>query len=198
MFAHISGSVAHVGADHTVIDCHGVGYLAFCSTRTLSNLGATGRPAHLFTRLVVREDAMILYGFSDTAERDLFDLITTVSGVGPRLGLSLLSSFTPEELAGAVTHNQPSTLARASGVGKKLAEKIIVELKDKIGHLPLFTAETPGAPASGGALLTDLASALINLGYQPKVAEAAAAGAVQETPDAPFELLFRSALKKVA
>lgn len=196
MYAHISGSLALIGPDHAVVDCHGVGYLAFCSTRTLGKLSGTGQPAHLFTRLVVREDAMILYGFADTAERDLFDLTTTVSGVGPRLGLSLLSSFTPEEFMGAILHNQPATLARASGVGKKLAEKIIVELKDKIGHLPLLATGTPGA--SAGTLLADIASALTNLGYQPKVAEAAATSAVQESPDAPFELLFRNALKKVA
>ena len=194
MYAHLSGTVAGLGADHAVIDCHGVGYLAFCSTRSLGRL-QTGQNTFLHTRLVVREDALILYGFADTAERDLFDLVTTVSGVGPRLALSLLSSFAPEEFAGAVRHNQPATLARASGVGKKLAEKIIVELKDKLGSIPLFSAaQTP----AHGATLTDLASALINLGYQPKAAEAAATAVVQEFPHAPFEELFRTALKRVA
>lgn len=194
MISTLTGPVIEVTASIAIIDCAGIGYAAHCPVRTLANL-TVGANARLFTVLNVREDALTLFGFSSAAERAFFEQLTSVSGVGPRIGLSLLSSFTPVEIQQAILGNQPAQLARASGVGKKLAEKIIVELKDKLGGLTFFSAPTGFiAPA----LMTDLTSALVNLGYQPKVAEAAAAEAIKAAPSASFEDLFKAALRQAA
>lgn len=204
MLALLTGTVIEIapdpgsgaGAGHAVLDCNGVGYQVFCPGRSLGSL-ETGKQARLYTHLAVREDAMTLYGFSDRAERQFFQmLVGTVSGVGPRIGLALLSSFSVAEIAAAISQNQPAQLARASGVGKKLAEKIIVELKDKLGGFA-SAAEGIAFGVANGAT-GDLASALVNLGYQPKVAEAAAASAVKELPDGGFDALFKLALRKAA
>ncbi|MFZ2586968.1 MAG: Holliday junction branch migration protein RuvA [Alphaproteobacteria bacterium] len=196
MISYLAGTVAEVAADHAVVDVNGVGYEVLCPGRTLGGL-AVGKAAKLFTVLVVREDAHVLFGFTDRVERQMFQLLTgSVSGVGPRIGLSLLSSFNVSEITGAIFANQPAQLARASGVGKKLAEKIIVELKDRLQKLPALTADA--APMQ--ALSTvghDVASALVNLGYQPKAAETAAAAAVKESGESGFETVFRNALRRV-
>jgi holliday junction DNA helicase RuvA len=195
MLALISGQVAQLHEASAVIDCHGVGYELLCSSRTLSRL-QVGQPARLLTHLHVREDALVLFGFADAAEKQLFTMVTSVSGVGPKLGLSLLSTLGPDEIVSAIQLNQPASLARASGVGKKLAENIVVNLRDKVGALA-FAA----APVSGSAQghYADLISALANLGYQPKVAEAAAQAALRETgaAAADFATLFKHALRHV-
>lgn len=193
MISTLSGPVLDLLPTSVVIDCHGVGYEAYCSARTLAQL-QVGHPARLYTYLNVREDALTLFGFASAAEKAFFLQLTNVSGLGPKLGLSLLSTFTPAEIQQAISMGQPATLARASGVGKKLAEKIIVELKDKLGQIPLFVA----AGTAAGSLAADLSSALVNLGYPPKVAELAAAEALKTNPSAPFEELFKAALRKAA
>ena len=194
MFASLSGPILAVNETTAVLDCSGVGYLVHCPTRTLANL-VPNTTARVWVHLAVREDALTLFGFETQAERDFFLSLTTVSGVGPKVGLSLLSTFTPNEIFQAISANQPSHLARASGVGKKLAEKIIVELKDKLGSLPLLAVPTAGLGARVVAgPLNDICSALINLGYAPKVAETAAQQALESSPDAPFEVQFKSAL----
>jgi Holliday junction DNA helicase RuvA len=193
MISTLSGPVLYLHPTSAIIDCNGVGYEAYCSARTLAQLHV-GQPARLYTFLNVREDALTLFGFMSAAEKAFFLQLTNVSGLGPKLGLSLLSTFTPAEIQQAISLNQPATLARASGVGKKLAEKIIVELKDKLGQIPLFVAA--GTPAS--SLMADLSSALVNLGYPAKVAELAAAEALKTNPSAPFEDLFKAALRKAA
>lgn len=197
MISMLSGPVAALMPHAAVIDCHGVGYEVQCTTRTLGGLTG-GQPARLFTVLNVREDALTLFGFATVEERSFFNQLTSVSGVGPKLALSLLSHFSPAEVQQAIVLNQPATLARASGVGKRMAEKIIVELKDKLGKLPEFGGI--GGPLGGavGGQAADVASALINLGYTPKLAEQAAAEALKETPGAGFEDLFRVALRKAA
>lgn len=197
MLSQLTGVVCEIAPDHAVIDCNGVGYQVFCPGRALGVL-ETGKQARVYTYLAVREDALTLYGFTDRSERQFFQMLTgMVSGVGPRIGLALLSSFTVAEMVAAISANQPSQLARASGVGKKLAEKIIVELKDKLGMFA-GAAEGVAIGASSRGAATDLASALVNLGYQPKVAEAAAASAIQELPEGGFDALFRLALRKAA
>ncbi len=199
MYAHLTGTVTYVGPDHAVLDVNGVGYHLLAGSRTLGvleNARAGGQQTRVQTHLHVREDVMALFAFADAAEKSLFLTLTNVNGLGPKLGLSMLSTFAPEEIISAIQHNQPATLARASGVGKKMAEKIILELKDKIGSVvPLFAS---GTPAATGGYVPDLTSALINLGYTPKMAETAAAAVVKDNPDAPFETLFKNALKKVA
>lgn len=197
MISILTGPVIALTANSAVLDCSGVGYEALCTTRTLGGL-QTGQQARLFTVLNVREDALTLFGFSSVEERTFFNQLTSVSGVGPKLALSLLSSFTPAEVQQAITLNQPATLARASGVGKRMAEKIIVELKDKLGQITTFGPLSVAANNVTQMQATDLASALINLGYQPKIAEAAAVEALKANPSAPFEDLFRAALLKAA
>ena len=193
MISILTGPVLEITPASAVIDCAGIGYEAHCPSRTLAQL-TVGTPTRLYTFLNVREDALTLFGFATATERAFFNQLTSVSGVGPRIGLSLLSTFTVPEIQQAISANQPATLARASGVGKKLAEKIIVELKDKLGSLPIALPSTGGAVST----LTDLTSALINLGYQPKTAEGAAAAALQAAPAASFDVLFKTALQKVA
>lgn len=195
MISYLQGHVAEVAADHVVLDVNGVGYAVLCPGRTLGGL-VVGKPAKVFTVLVVREDAHILYGFTDRVERQMFELVTgSVSGVGPRIGLSLLSSFTVAEMTSAIFGNQPSYLARASGVGKKLAEKMIVELKDRLQKLPQLAGGEAMPMGALSSVAQDVASALVNLGYQPKAAEAAASAAAKEAEG--FEGVFRVALKKV-
>lgn len=194
----LTGQILEILPTSVVVDCGGVGYEAFCSSRTLSQLQQgqlQGGKARLFTVLNVREDALTLYGFASAVERAFFLQLTNVSGLGPKLGLSLLSTFTAAEIQQAIIHNQPATLARASGVGKKLAEKIIVELKDKLGQIPVLAF---GAAAPQGSLVADVASALVNLGYQPKKAESAAAEALQNAPGGTFDELFRLAIGRAA
>ena len=196
MFATLSGPVLAIQETTAVLDCHGVGYLAHCPTRTLAAL-EIGKPVRLWVHLAVREDALTLFGFLAQAERDFFLNLTNVSGVGPKIGLSLLSTFTPAEIAQAIAANQPSLLARATGVGKKLAEKIIVDLKDKLGSLPALQVSGATGARVAGPLL-EVASALANLGYAPKTAEAAAVAALNESPDAAFDQLFKAALRHAA
>lgn len=197
MISILSGPILALTATSAVIDCAGVGYEALCTTRTLGNL-QTGKPARLFTVLNVREDALTLFGFATIEERTFFNQLTSVSGVGPKLALSLLSTFTPAEVQQAISLNQPATLARANGVGKRMAEKIIVELKDKLGQITSFGPLSTAASSATAMQASDLTSALINLGYQPKIAESAAIEAIKSNPSAPFEELFRLALRKAA
>lgn len=196
MYAHLTGTVADIGPDHAVLTCGGVGYLVFCPTRSLGAL-QTNAGATLYTYLAVREDAMTLYGFTEKSEKSIFQLLLTVSGVGPKMALSILSTLSGAEAMQAIHTNQPAVLARASGVGKKLAEKIIVELRDKAMKALATVSSLPNT-AAAHPTYTDLMSALVNLGFQPKQAETAAHSTLTENPSAPFEELFRVALKKVA
>lgn len=193
MYASLTGTIAALAETTAVMECGGVGYLCHCPSRTLAAL-QLGQTQRLWVHLVVREDALTLFGFLTQAEKDFFLSLTNVSGVGPKLGLSLLSTFTPDEIIGAIRSNQPSHLARASGVGKKLAEKIIVELKDKLGSLPTLVASgANGARVQGP--FAEVVSALQNLGYSPKVAEIASQKALESLPDADFHRLFKTALQ---
>ncbi len=196
MFSQLNGIIIDVAADHAVIDVRGVGYQVFCPGRSLGSI-TVGQETRLYTVLNVREDALTLFGFTDRTERQIFLLLTQhVSGVGPRIGLALLSAFSAMDIASYIVGNQPSMLARANGVGKKLAEKIIVELKDKLKNEPII----PLAVASRSSLSDahrDVVSALVNLGYHLKLAETAVAGAIKDAPDASFENLFKIALGKI-
>ena len=150
MIAKLAGIVDQVGEDGAVIDVGGVGYLAFCSTRTLGQLPPAGEPVRLLIETHVREDHIHLYGFVDAAERDWFRLLTTVQGVGARLALAILSALTPEELGLAIVAQDNAVLARAEGVGPKLAARIVNELKDKVGGLALAApSAAPPAAAAG-------------------------------------------------
>ena len=181
MIAKLTGRLDSVGRDHLVVDVGGVGYLVRCPTRTLAALPPVGETVSLAIETLVREDAIELCGFTDPAERDWFRLLLTVQGVGARVALSLLSTLNAADLAQAIAAEDKTALSRADGVGPKLATRLGVELKDKIGTmtlgraLPTVAAVTSGAPAGGDAAVADAVSALVNLGYR----RIEAAGAVE-------------------
>jgi len=178
MIARLAGTVDSVGPDGVVIDVGGVGYLAFCSTRTIGRLPPPGGAVRLLIETHVREDHIHLYGFIDVAERDWFRLLTTVQGVGARLALAILSAVMPEALVLAIVAQDKAMLTRAEGVGPRLAARIVNELRDKVGGLALVPA-SPAVPAAGvvpaaNGAIADAVSALENL----KIGRAAAYGAV--------------------
>ena len=197
MIARLTGVLAENGADHAVIDVGGVGYLVQASTRTLAALGPAGGTVLLFTEMQVREDAIALFGFGSAGERDWFRLLTSVQGVGGRVALAILSVLAPEELSRAVAGGDKAMVARANGVGPKLAQRIVNELKDKIGAVAIGPAGTTLATAGG--VTADALSALGNLGFRPAEAAAAVATAADELGDgATLDALVRLALRKAA
>jgi len=196
MIARLSGLLAETAADHLVIDVNGVGYLAYASARTLSAIGPIGGNVLLLTEMQVREDAITLFGFGSAAERDWFRLLTSVQGVGGRVALAILSVLDPNELSRAIANGDKAMIARANGVGPKLAQRIAMELRDKVGGIALG----PGAaPAPAGSASADAVSALANLGFRPAEASAAVSAASDELgPDASLDALVRLALRKAA
>lgn len=168
MIASLKGLLESVGEDWAVLDVAGVGYLVFCSGRTLARLPPPGHPVRFEVETHVREDHIHLYGFAGPGERDWFRLLTTVQGVGARVAMAILSVLGPEELVQAVVAQDRVAVARANGVGPKLAGRIVSELRDKVGGfaVPAFSA-VPGAQvARAGGTTEDAVSALVNLGFQ--------------------------------
>jgi Holliday junction DNA helicase RuvA len=196
MIARLRGLLDSFSADHAVIDVQGVGYLVSASTRTLSQLGAIGDEVVLHTEMLVAEDFIRLVGFSTAEERDWFRLLNSVQGVGARVALAILSALSGDELHRAIASGDNAMVARAQGVGPKLAQRIVNELKDKAGGVVLGGAPA-AAPAAGAA--SDAVSALLNLGFRPAEAASAVGKAEAELgPGATLDALVRSALKKVA
>lgn len=196
MIAHLRGRLEATGIDHAVIDVGGVGYLVGASAKTLAAIGPIGEAATLFTEMLVAEDSIRLVGFARPDERDWFRLLTGVQGVGARVALAILSVLEPVELAKAVAAQDKAMVARANGVGPKLAERIVRELKDKVGGV-IPGSLTPVAAAMGAA--QDAVSALLNLGFRPAEANAAVGAAEEELgADASLDALVRLALRKAA
>jgi holliday junction DNA helicase RuvA len=196
MIAKLRGLLDGFGADFAVIDVNGIGYLVSASSRTLSALGAIGEEVVLHTEMLVAEDFIRLVGFSTAAERDWFRLLISVQGVGARVALAILSALSVDEVHRAVASGDNQMIARAQGVGPKLAQRIVHELKDKAGSVALGP-DGPAIPAGGNS--QDAISALANLGFRPAEATAAVAKAEAEVgPDAGLDLLVRTALKKAA
>lgn len=198
MIAKLRGLLDGFGADHAVIDVGGVGYLVAASTRTISALGAVGNEVMVHTEMLVSDDAIRLVGFASAEERDWFRLLNSVQGVGSRVALAILSALTSDELHRAVMSGDKAMVARAQGVGPKLAMRIVNELKDRAGGIILGSGGGAAAPAAGshGA---DAVSALLNLGFKPAEASGAVAQAEAELgPEASLDALVRAALKKVA
>lgn len=221
MIAKLRGVLDSTGEEGAVIDVHGVGYLVFCSRRTLEALGAPGDPVAVLVDTHVREDHIHLYGFADRAERAWFRLLTSVQGVGPRVGLAILSVTAPDALATAIAAQDKAVLIRADGVGPKLATRILMELKDKAGQLALgagagtVPTRTTAAGGTGAAAtakagtegpdaaIGDAVSALVNLGYGRSEAMTAVHESVRaggEAGDAPVTVqgLIPAALKRLA
>jgi len=209
MIARLKGIIDRIDADGAVIDVNGVGYLVFASGRTLSRL-AVGEAAVLEIETHVREDHIHLYGFFDKAEQDWFKLLTTVQGVGAKVGLAMLGILSPDELLQAIAAADKTAITRAPGVGPKLATRILSELKDKVGDLALgaaaMGARAAAADGSGQAATTnaptavaDAASALVNLGYGPSEALGAVSRAAGQLGEgASVETLIQGGLKELA
>jgi Holliday junction DNA helicase RuvA len=198
MIAKLRGIIEDITSTSCIMDVNGVGYLVFCSTRTLGavpNAGATT----LLIETQVREDAISLYGFSTSAERDWFRLLTTVQGVGAKVALLLLSALSPDQLIAAIVSGDKTALTRAQGVGPKLAIRILTELREKAGAMPGGAGVGLGVSPTYKGNAADALSALTNLGYRRAEAEAALAKAAEEHGDnAALDILIRAGLKALA
>ncbi|MFM6949518.1 MAG: Holliday junction branch migration protein RuvA [Novosphingobium sp.] len=198
MIARLSGLLDDFGPDWAVIDVNGVGYLVHCSARTLDALGVRGDRVTVHTELQVSENDMRLIGFASGGEREWFRLLTSVQGVGSKMALAVLSALTVDELQRACAGGDAAMVARAQGVGPKLASRIVNELKDKAGGLP-SAAGAAIAAAPRGSSSQDAVSALQNLGFKPNVATDAVARALEELGEgAGLNDLVRIALKRVS
>jgi holliday junction DNA helicase RuvA len=201
MIAKLAGILDQITPEGAVIDVGGVGYLAFCSTRTLGRLPPPGTPVRLLIETHVREDHIHLYGFIDAAERDWFRLLTTVQGVGARLALAVLSAIGPDDLGLAILAQDRASLARADGVGPRLAVRIVNELRDKAGSLAMTPPAAPSTPTqpAGESPAADAVSALVNLGYRRADAFGAVAAAAQRLGSAAAtDALIRAGLQELA
>lgn len=197
MIASLRGTVISISLDSAVIECAGVGYLVKATPNTLAQL-VRGEEAFILTTMVVKEDSHTLYGFLDDSTREMFALVQTVSGLGPRLALAAQSVYTTEELATAIGAGDAKTLQKIPGVGKRMAERMVVDLKDKVAAYA-GTAPAPDATgASGGvvnALVADqVVEALVGLGFTEKVAGPVATQVLTESPDMQTSQALRAAL----
>ena len=201
MIAKLKGIVDSVDTDSAVIDVGGVGYLVSASSRTLRDLVAGGE-ATMLVETIVREDAIALYGFLETAERDWFRILTTVQGVGARVALSILSTLAPDEIGRAIAAQDRATLSRPAGVGPKLAARLATELKDKAAAFGITPApKGAAAPAAipSGSINEDAVSALVNLDYKRVEAYGAVAQVTQRLGEgATFDAVVRAALQELA
>ena len=198
MIASVRGPVLEIGLDHAVVEVGGVGLAVFCTPATLAGL-RRGTEARLSTTLIVREESLTLFGFADADERELFLLLQTVSGIGPRLALATIAVLEPEVLRRALHDGDLATLTRIPGVGKKSAERLVVELRDKVVVAPApVTAAgvaVPVAAGNGASPVRDqVVEALVGLGFTLKPAEQAVDAVLADKPEAEASQLLRAAL----
>ncbi|HXE17315.1 MAG TPA: Holliday junction branch migration protein RuvA [Stellaceae bacterium] len=196
MIAMLSGLVDQIGDETLVLDCNGVGYLVYASSRTLGRAPKTGQPLKLLIETQIREDRIQLFGFADAAERSWFRLLTTVQGVGGKVALAILSVLDPDAMATAILAQDKAAFVRADGVGPKLGQRIVMELRDKVGDMAAPVAAGGGIALNGS--VADAVSALVNFGY----AKSAAYGAVMDAAkrlggDAKIDALVRAGLQEL-
>jgi Holliday junction DNA helicase RuvA len=194
MIAHLRGRLLAKHPNQAVIETAGVGYDVTITIPTFSDLPSLGSEVALHIHTHVREDQIALYGFLRPAEKQLFEKLITVSGIGPKLAITILSGMPADEMVGAIRNNDIARLTRIPGIGKKTAERMVLELRDK---LPPAGAEIPAAPTMT-AMEEDVLSALTNLGYQRPVAERALAQAAKNGKEESFEALFRNTLASLS
>ena len=196
MIAHLRGRLISKNPNQAIVDCGGVGYDVTISVATFSELPAEGVEASLYVHTHVREDQIALFGFVDTREKRLFEKLLSISGIGPKLAITILSGISAERLVAAIRGGDHGTLTRIPGIGKKTAERIVLEIKDKLDDLavPMSDAGTHHGPAADDAL-----SALVNLGYPRPVAQKAIETAIERdaAAGADFETLFRAAMAAI-
>ena len=209
MIGKLSGRIGYRGSDHVLIETGGVGYLVYVSERTLSALPGPGEAASLYTDLLVREDLLQLFGFPTLAEKEWHRLLMSVQGIGAKASMAILGALGPDGLAQAIALGDWSAVKAAQGVGPKIAQRVVNELKGKAPAMMAMPGETLAQAVSDGAMIepvaparssaqADALSALGNLGYGPGEAAAAVAEAARETPEADTPHLIRAALKRLA
>lgn len=206
MIGRLTGTLISKQPPEIMIDVHGVGYEVQMPMTCLFELPDVGEPVTVITHFVVREDAQLLYGFNTFAERSLFRQLIKAQGVGPKLALTIMSGMTAHQFVQAVTHDDVSSLIKLPGVGRKTAERLVVEMRDRLQHWNSATPATDAAPidfADGQSTLVassprdDAVGALLALGYKPAQAEKAVAQALKANEGASSEELIRSALKNM-
>ncbi|MBF6096940.1 Holliday junction branch migration protein RuvA [Nocardia cyriacigeorgica] len=194
MIASIRGEVVEIALDHVVVEAAGVGYRLNATPATLSGL-TRGEQTRLYTAMIVREDSMTLYGFTDTEARDLFGLLQTVSGVGPRLAMAVLAVLEPEALRKALAESNVAALTRVPGIGKRGAERMVVELRDKVNLVPVQSGPPGSAPAAVVTPVREqVVEALTGLGFPLKQAESAVDTVLADDPAATTSAALRAAL----
>jgi holliday junction DNA helicase RuvA len=198
MIAHLRGRLLSKTPNQVILECAGVGYDVTISVATFSALPPEGAEAHLHIHTHVREDQIALFGFSETRERRLFEKLLTISGIGPKLAITVLSGIDSSRLVTAIRSGDHATLTRIPGIGKKTSERVVLELKDKLDDLavaiPTIAGGPPQSPAGDDAL-----SALVNLGYARPIAQKAIETAIAKDPHAAadFDKLFRAAMAAI-
>jgi Holliday junction DNA helicase RuvA len=196
MIAHLRGTLLAKHPNQAIVETHGVGYDVVISVPTFSELPAAGAEVALHIHTHVREDALSLYGFLRLGEKHLFEKLLTVSGIGPKLAITILSGMPADEMIGAIRGNDVARLTRIPGIGKKTAERMVLELRDK---LPVATGATEVSMTAVNPIEEDVLSALVNLGYQRADAEKAlqGSGRGEKSPQS-FEVLFREVLARLS
>ena len=192
MISSLRGKVLAIGLDHAVVEVGGVGFAVQATPATLASL-RRGEEATLATTLVVREDSLTLFGFADPDARELFGLLQTVSGVGPRLAMATLAVLEPDRLRAALADGNLSVLTQVPGVGRKSAERLVVELRDKVGKLP-FAGDGATQVSNQSAVRESVVEALIGLGFALKQAEQAVDGVLAENGTGDQSTVLRKAL----
>jgi len=197
MIAHLRGRLLSKAPNQAVIDCAGVGYEVTISVTTFTSLPAEGAEASLHIYTHVREDQIALFGFAEPQEKRLFEKLLTISGIGPKLAITVLSGIASDRLVSAIRSGDHATLTRIPGIGKKTAERVVLELKDKLDDMAVPV--TPSSGAHHGPVGDDALSALVNLGYPRPIAQKAIETAIAKdaTVAQEFETLFRAAMAAI-
>jgi Holliday junction DNA helicase RuvA len=198
VIAYLRGRLFEKQPHRVVIDVDGVGYEVFVPVSSFYGLGDPGDVVALRIHTHVREDALALYGFATALEQDLFERLISVSGIGPKLGLAVLSGLEPLDLVRAIERADVARLTAIPGVGKKTSERIVLELKDRLPRMQTVPAVAGDAVAGGSDLRDDVLSALVNLGYHRPLAEKAADAALKAMPGSSFESTLKQALRELA
>jgi Holliday junction DNA helicase RuvA len=195
VIAYLRGRILEKHPNRLVVDVNGVGYDVFVPLSTFYGLGDAGSEIVLRIHTHVREDALALYGFATPLEQDLFERLISISGIGPKLALAVLSGIEPLELMRAIERGDVARLTNIPGVGKKTSERIVLELKDRLPRVPAAAAAAVAEPST---VRDDVLSALVNLGYHRPLAEKAVASAIKVMPDGGFERTLKQALRELA
>ncbi len=205
MIAHLRGQLLYKLPNYVVVECAGVGYELWISVSTFTELGEAGSETRLHVHTHVREDALQLFGFAEVTEKRVFEKLLTISGIGPKLAITVLSGISAGRLVEAIRAGDHATLTKIPGIGKKTAERVVLELKDKLDDMAGFAPESDVAkPVSLGATADDVLSALVNLGYPRPVAQKAVEVAIRDAQKTgginimmDFEWVFRAAMAAV-